>query len=668
MPTVQHADLDEQIKNINAQLRAGGADLLAAIEEAWGAAVRADYRPGMAQLRWLHACYHFMRANYADALRLAEESRQLFRTVDRPIELARCLNTIASCHLSLGDPARALQSFLESRELATRRREANPTLADALLSSLLNNIALVYDSLGDVEKALELFRENLERKREAGDRAGMLFALNNIGLLYFQLGDYDNAHRYHHQALELAEQTQHRGAIADTLNNLANCLKDGTKEYSEALLKYQQALAIYEEVGDQRGVAAATINIGDAMALLGRSAEAAAQWERGLAMTTDPHLDDYHIAALMSLAGYQRDECGAHETAIELLQTALAHPAASRDQTRRADIHRELAQAYRLAENFQEAFHHLSEHYVLKDKAANERSTLRIRAMMLQFDVEHAQKEAEIAYLRNVELAQANAELQQANHRLVALNHEKNEFLGITAHDLKNPIAAIRGFAGLLRDRKMANDPSLVTELATDILQTADRMFETITNLLDINRLEEGSVQIGITAVDVAATIDRVTRPYLEHAAQKGQTLRVEPHEGAVRVMADPNLLAQALDNLVSNAVKFSPRGKQITVRVVVLGGKTRIEVQDQGPGLTAKDRERLFGKFARLSARPTGGEHSTGLGLFIVQRLMKLMGGSVWCQSEPGNGALFVLEFPPATAAHDFNFTDRQGPLTLLG
>ncbi|MCE7935291.1 MAG: hypothetical protein DYG96_11970, partial [Chlorobi bacterium CHB2] len=182
MPTAQHADLDEQIKNINAQLRAGGADILAAIEEAWGTALRADYRPGMAQLRWLHACYHFMRANYADALRLAEESRQLFRTVDRPIELARCLNTIASCHLSLGDPAHALQFFLESRELATRRREANPTLADSLLSSLLNNIALVYDSLGDVEKALELFRENLERKREAGDRAGMLFALNNMVL------------------------------------------------------------------------------------------------------------------------------------------------------------------------------------------------------------------------------------------------------------------------------------------------------------------------------------------------------------------------------------------------------------------------------------------------------------------------------------------------------
>lgn len=666
MPMSQYAYLDEQIKSLSTRLRTGEADVLAGIEEAWLAALQANYRVGMARLRWLHACYFFLRANYADALRLAEESRELFRAVDLPIELARCLNTIASCHLSLDDPPRALQFFLESRELATRRREADPNLADNLISSLLNNIALVYDSLGDIEKALELFRENLERKRQMGDNVGTLFALNNIGLLYSQLGDHDNAYRYHHQALNLAEQTQNRGAIADTLNNIANCLKDGSKEYTKSLENYQQALGIYQETGDQRGIAAVTINIGDVMVLLGRHNEAVQQWEQGLAMTTDPHLADYHITALMSLAGYQRDEAGEYENAIALLQKALTYSTTDREQLRRANIHRELAEAYQLAEDFQQAFHHLSEHYALKDQAMNERNTLRIRTMMLQFDVEQARKEAEIAYLRNVELAHANAELQQANDRLVGLNHEKNEFLGITAHDLKNPIAAIRGFAGLLRDRKMANDPTFVTELATDILQTADRMFETITNLLDINRLEEGKMQMLTTSVDVAEAIGRVTRPYMERAAQKGQQLLVEPTERTIRVMADPNLLAQALDNLVSNAIKFSPRGKQITVRAVVVGNKARIEVQDQGPGLTAKDRERLFGKFARLSARPTGGEHSTGLGLSIVQRLMELMRGKVWCQSEPGNGALFVLELP--TAIYDFNLADRQGPLTLLG
>ena len=212
----------------------------------------------------------------------------------------------------------------------------------------------------------------------------------------------------------------------------------------------------------------------------------------------------------------------------------------------------------------------------------------------------------------------------------------------------------------------MANDPAFVAELATDILQTADRMFETITNLLDINRLEEGQMQMRTTAVDVAGIIERVARPYLERASQKGQTLVIQPAERAIRVMADANLLVQALDNLLSNAIKFSPRGKQITLRAAVVGNKARIEVQDQGPGLTAKDRQRLFGKFARLSARPTAGEHSTGLGLSIVQRLMELMRGSVWCQSEPGNGALFVLELP--TAAYDFNLADREGPLTLLG
>ncbi|MCC7439521.1 MAG: tetratricopeptide repeat-containing sensor histidine kinase [Armatimonadetes bacterium] len=666
MPTAEQHHLDEQIKNISSRLRTGGDDaVLAVIQDAWSQALKSDYRAGLARLRWLHACYFFLRADYPQALQLAEESRQLFRAVDLPIELARCLNTIASCHLGLDDLPRALQFFLESRELATRRYESNPDLADALISSLLNNIALVYDSLGDLEKALELFSENLERKRTASDSTGTLFALNNIGLLQAQLGDHSSAAHYHQQALELAQETQNQGAIADTLNNLANCLKNGAKEYQKALLQYQQALQIYQEVGDQRGVAAATINIGDVMVLLGRTAEAVEHWEHGLAMTTTPHLASYHTTALMSLAGHQRDDVRDYEYAISLLQKALA-TAPDRDQLRRADIHRELAEAYRLADNFQQAFHHLSEHYALKDQAMNERSTVRIRTMMLQFDTEQARKEAEIAHLRNVELVQANAQLQQANERLVGLNYEKNEFLGITAHDLKNPIAAIRGFAGLLRDRTMANDPTFVAELATDILQTADRMFETITNLLDINRLEEGEMQMRTTAVDVADIIDRVARPYLERASQKGQTLTIQPAERAIRVMADANLLVQALDNLLSNAIKFSPRGKQITVRTVMVGSKVRIEVQDQGPGLTAKDRQRLFGKFARLSARPTAGEHSTGLGLSIVQRLMELMQGSVWCQSEPGNGALFVLELP--TATYDFNLADREGPLTLLG
>ena len=114
-------------------------------------------------------------------------------------------------------------------------------------------------------------------------------------------------------------------------------------------------------------------------------------------------------------------------------------------------------------------------------------------------------------------------------------------------------------------------------------------------------------------------------------------------------VQLDPGVTVQVLENLVSNAVKYSPPGTDIFVRLKSCPQSARVEVQDQGPGLNAEDQTKLFGKFARLSAKPTGGEHSTGLGLSIVKKMVEAMGGKVWCETEPGHGATFIVEFPIA-------------------
>jgi signal transduction histidine kinase len=107
------------------------------------------------------------------------------------------------------------------------------------------------------------------------------------------------------------------------------------------------------------------------------------------------------------------------------------------------------------------------------------------------------------------------------------------------------------------------------------------------------------------------------------------------------------NTTHQVLDNLISNAVKYSPLGKNIMIRLLQNETYIRCEIQDEGPGLSEADKKKLFGKFNRLTARPTAGEHSTGLGLFIVKKLLEAMGGRVWCESELGHGATFIVEFP---------------------
>ncbi len=116
-------------------------------------------------------------------------------------------------------------------------------------------------------------------------------------------------------------------------------------------------------------------------------------------------------------------------------------------------------------------------------------------------------------------------------------------------------------------------------------------------------------------------------------------------------VVADANVMLQVFENLLSNAIKYSPPGKSIFVRLRRAVTGIRCEVQDEGPGLNAEDQRKLFGKFARLSAKPTGGEHATGLGLSIVKRMVEAMDGKVSCESEPGHGATFIVEFPRADA-----------------
>jgi signal transduction histidine kinase len=172
-------------------------------------------------------------------------------------------------------------------------------------------------------------------------------------------------------------------------------------------------------------------------------------------------------------------------------------------------------------------------------------------------------------------------------------------------------------------------------------------MAEMVQNLLDANRIERGEMQLNLAPIDLGPALKSVVGTQRSHATAKQQTIHLESEATPVVVLVDPSVSVQVLENLVSNAVKYSPPGKEIFVRLKRHAQGVRVEVQDQGPGLSAEDQKKLFGKFARLSAKPTGGEPSTGLGLSIVKKMVEAMNGKVWCESELGQGATFIVEFP---------------------
>ncbi|MEO7651278.1 MAG: ATP-binding protein [Bryobacteraceae bacterium] len=246
-------------------------------------------------------------------------------------------------------------------------------------------------------------------------------------------------------------------------------------------------------------------------------------------------------------------------------------------------------------------------------------------------------------------LHQANDELLEVNQRLNSMNEEKNEFLGIAAHDLKNPLGGIRGYAEMLREDAADLSEGEIIEFAQKIEKGANLMFNLVSNLLDINKIETGQMTLELKPCSLWETAKHSVEEYQKRANDKDVKLRFMTTERTRDVMADPGPLVEVVDNIVSNAVKYSPHGKNVYVSVYEENGKLRCAVKDEGPGISAEDRKRLFQKFARLSAKPTAGEHSTGLGLAIVKRMVEGMHGDVWCESEPGQGATFIVELPAA-------------------
>jgi signal transduction histidine kinase len=151
--------------------------------------------------------------------------------------------------------------------------------------------------------------------------------------------------------------------------------------------------------------------------------------------------------------------------------------------------------------------------------------------------------------------------------------------------------------------------------------------------------------------LSIADIVQAVIRQYQEAARRKKIEIRTNFPNGESTVLADASALDQVLDNLLSNALKFSPAGKRVFVSIRLLERQVECVVRDEGPGFTTDDKARMFRRYDRLSARPTGGEPSTGLGLSIVRKLVLAMNGELSCESTPGQGSAFAIRLPCPTS-----------------
>lgn len=247
-------------------------------------------------------------------------------------------------------------------------------------------------------------------------------------------------------------------------------------------------------------------------------------------------------------------------------------------------------------------------------------------------------------------LAAQKEQIARTNAELVRVNELKSTFLGIATHDLRGPIGNIRMIVDLLQDSEISLSDEERRTLLSDIGAQSTHMLSLLNDLLDVTRIEAGKLELRFETFPLKPFLTQIVQHHAMMATPKGTRMMLQP-VGEGYAKGDPVRLRQVIDNIISNAIKYSPPGSTVLVGVEAVQHGWRIFVQDEGPGITEDDRPKLFKDFAKLSAKPTGGERSVGLGLAIAHRIVKAHGGTIGVDSEVGRGAKFWFTLPDENA-----------------
>lgn len=242
---------------------------------------------------------------------------------------------------------------------------------------------------------------------------------------------------------------------------------------------------------------------------------------------------------------------------------------------------------------------------------------------------------------------QLENEVQDRTKELIRLNEIKNEYLGIVAHDLRNPISLVIGYADLVRQDLKEGEIERATQDIEQINKVSRHMNHFVSELLDITAIESGKVRLEETRFDIADAIAEASYLHRRNADQKGIKLEIPASPSGTQIVGDRAKIMSVVDNLVSNAVKYTHSGGLVQLSVERNDSTIAVHVKDTGQGLSDDDLKDVFKSFKRLSAQPTGGEISTGLGLAIVKKIVEIHGGQVGVKSKLGEGSTFSFYLP---------------------
>lgn len=538
---------------------------------------------------------------------------------------------------------------------------------------------------GASDLALQHYQRAFEMFKQMGDQHALVLSANNFATLYMELEEWDSAMTY----LSLRKGFRATSAsdsvmLGTMIHNEAIC-QDMKGRHAEAYAIFEQNLRFFEQMGALYEQSFTAISMGETAVKLGKAQEALVHLRH--AQSLKEQLGDQRgVANAQIQMALAYSQLGEHDSALVVGQRGLELAGTNGYGDIWGDGHRYLAQVHAARGDYPKATALLLRYVEIDDsltRVANHSKLMGLQAAYglknkndeirelqheMALDAANGQRQqiliialvagivvvlviavilyrAGAARARLHEVVSAkNQALQATNEALQGSIHERESLLHMVIHDLKSPLNSTIAVVDAMRE--IEDVPALAQRMMGKVEVTNRRAMALITDLLALYEMETQD-RVATAPVSCKQLVEQLMTSMENLAQQKGIALvDASPALGCV-VDTNASMAIRILENYVSNALKFSPKGTQVRIGFEQQGDAVVFFVQDEGPGVSQEDQARMFQKFMKLTARPTGGEHSNGLGLAIVKKLAERLHAQVGVQSELRKGARFWLSLP---------------------
>ena len=587
---------------------------------------------------------------------------------------AAILDTIGLYSWQLGNFNEAFKYFSESLSLF---EELNDSL---WLGKLNNNMAVVNYGLGNRNEALEYYQKGLIIREATNDKKGLSNIYNNIGIIYQDWGLYSDAFKWHNSALQLATEINDVGAIAYSYSNIGN-YHENLKNYEEALKNYLLGYnLILEKFKDNQSNSFFSTNIGRVYGKMIKPDSALFYYQKGLDYAYEIN-NKNRIAIAQYFLG---------KTYLELNKVDIASRYINESydlsvQKKYTDLKKDnlfiLAAIEEKKGNVSKAFDYFKSAVALKDSLFNNNEIAKFTDLQIKYNIEKQEREnlllrkdneiqkvtikqqkivsrqliaggvlillvlAFIARSR-ISFKKLSLKLEKSEKELQIANANKDKFFTIIAHDLKSPFNGLLGLTEILAEEFDELPPETIKKMIFAIKDSSSKVYELLVSLLQWAQIQTNKIEFKYKNINLFLKCKQITELFETNAKNKNILLNNKINKNTI-VYADRNALETVLRNMVSNAVKFTKPGGEVTIESESDHNKTTVSVTDTGIGMSEETIDQLFRIDVNITTIGTNNESGTGLGLIISKELIEKHGGSIIVESKLGVGSKFIFTLP---------------------